>query len=385
MKVLIVSDLGPPFIGGIESYILNLGEGLARKGVEVHWAFSNVGGKKEERLNGINIHRIPILFSNRPEIGRYVFALTAPFSLLKIARKMDVVHYNTFIPGVFGLFVSKIAKKPSLLYVHEFWGDLWKKIGQNGLERNFFPRVEWFMRNLPYNRFACPSEYTKQCIVQGGIEPEGVSVIPHGIGDFFKPTKKTLRKRYGLERNFIIGYSGRLSLEGTGQAKNILGLLVAFKIVSEKIPSARLLFGGSGFDSLRPHIKRLGIEKMVVYTGQRPHKDVPYFLSSCDVIVCPSVSDGFCFLLAEAGACGVPVIATNRGSHPERVADGKNGLLSGTRPEELAGKLIYLYKDPRKRRLIGLHGRKVASKLSWDASVKAHLDVYSELYSFSVK
>ncbi|MGH9922282.1 MAG: glycosyltransferase [Nitrososphaerales archaeon] len=58
-----------------------------------------------------------------------------------------------------------------------------------------------------------------------------------------------------------------------------------------------------------------------------PYEDNPRFLKSCNV-VCPALSDGFCFLTAEVSACGLPVVTTNVGAHSERVIDEKTGILT---------------------------------------------------------
>jgi glycosyltransferase involved in cell wall biosynthesis len=64
MQILLVSDLGPPYIGGGERYLLELSTRLASLGHEVHWCFSQLPGtKKEELYQGVHIHRISIPFS----------------------------------------------------------------------------------------------------------------------------------------------------------------------------------------------------------------------------------------------------------------------------------------------------------------------------------
>ena len=65
----------------------------------------------------------------------------------------------------------------------------------------------------------------------------------------------------------------------------------------------------------------------------------------CDAVVCPAVSDGFCFLSAQAQACGVPVVASDAGSHKERVIHSKSGYISALTPESIADSVERLLSD----------------------------------------
>ncbi len=380
MKIMIISDLAPPVWGGAENYVLNLGSRLVKEGHDVHWLTAKIPNTtNSETLDGINIHRVPIFYPNRYLFpGRQSFFATSVIPAIKIAKKMDIVQSNSLVAGFSGWFISKYAGKPSLLFCHELYGPLWKNVGQNFVEKNLYPLFEKSMARAPYDWFACPSEYSKQSLINQGTPSNKITVIPHGI-DFKSPNSKDYRKEFNLTDNFTVGYLGRLNIKKTTQAKNIKSLLKTISISAKQIPNLRLVLGGSGFEDLIPLIHDLQIQENVIYLGKIPHDETQNFYKACDVVICPALSDGFCFLLAEASACGVPTIGTNLGSHPERIITNNTGLLSSSDPESFSQNLIKLYNNKSLREEFGKNSIDYSKQFTWEKSVNAHLEIYNKL------
>lgn len=385
MRILISSDLAIPHIGGVELYILNLATRLVELGHEVHWMTSWIHGtKRYEILKGIHIHRVPILLKNRLAFpGRQTYSITSILPGIKLVKRMEVFHANTLVPGPFSWIIAKYARKPSILFCHELFGDLWKEIGQDWLEKRLYPFIERFMAKAPYDRFICPSNYSKRKLIECGAAEDKIVVIPHGI-DFSKFNNKrdriNYRKIFGLTKYKLFGYIGRLRIRKTTQSKNLIGLLKAVPHVVKSVPEARLVLCGMGFEELKPIIKKLEIEKYVIYVGEEYSKDFefnPHFLKMCDVIVCPAFSDGFCFMLAEASACGRPVVATNAGAHPDRVKN--NGILTKTTPEDIAEGIVRVLTSKKLASKFSKNSSIYARQFTWEKSVRQHLRVYEEL------
>ncbi len=380
MKILITSDLGYPYIGGGESYVISLSKALIGLGHEVHWATSRIGETaRTEDYEGIKMHRMRILFPKSYLFpGRHTFPLTSFIPLVRLSKEFDVLQFTTFLAGVIGAKVGKVAKKPAILFCHEFFGRLWKTIGQSKLERNVFPHIENYIAKQDYTWAMTPSLYSKMTLARAGYPEKEITVIPHGIDKIFTEdvSGTPLRKKYKLGKNKLFGYTGRLSIKGTGQSKNLLGLLEATKLVIKEVPDAKLVLGGSGFDDIKKHIESMGLENNVVYVGKRPFNEVPQFYSMCDVIVCPALSDGYCFVLGEASACGTPIVATGQGSHPERIVDGKNGFITTKEPESMAKSIIKILRDKKLAGKLGEEGKKMYRKDSWKSVAKKYVDVY---------
>lgn len=384
MKIMIISDLAPPVVtGGIENYITNLGKGLVKKGHEVHWLTSKLPGtKSEETLEGIQIHRVTIPFSRNYFFpGRHLFSITSLIKGMKLAREMDVIHVNTLIPGFLSWAVAKYSGKPTILFCHEFYGDLWKSVGRNFFEKYFYPLFEKMMCKFPYDFFVCPSEYSKKTLIKCGVDENKIKIIPHGT-NYQKPQiTKDFRSDYNLKNELLIGYLGRLNIKNTGQGKNLLGLLQAIKHVVNEIPTAKLVLGGSGYRDLKKYIKNLGIENNIIYLGKIPSNAIKSFFKMCNVVVCPALSDGFCFLLAEASASGIPVIGTSRGAHLERIKNNINGILTEPEPKSMSESIIEVLKNKKLAVKLGKNGKKMTKKLTWEKSVEDHIKLYKKIIS----
>jgi glycosyltransferase involved in cell wall biosynthesis len=145
------------------------------------------------------------------------------------------------------------------------------------------------------------------------------------------------------------------------------------------MPSAKLVLAGMGYEELVPYVKEMGLESNVVYVGKLEYENIPNFLKACDVVVCPALTDGFCFLLGEAGACGVATVATNLGAHKERIEERKTGLLAENTPLDISEKIISLLNDRPLRESLGQNASEKFKGFTWKKSVRKHLEVYENV------
>jgi 1,2-diacylglycerol 3-alpha-glucosyltransferase len=130
------------------------------------------------------------------------------------------------------------------------------------------------------------------------------------------------RKKFGLQGKKVILYVGRLAPH-----KGIHTLIEAFANVKAWMPDATLLIVGKetfkGYASrLRNLLMKKGL-KDVVFAGFVDDKDLPQYYAACDVYATCSQWEGFNLPVAEAQACGKPVVAFDIGSHREVVKKGK--------------------------------------------------------------
>lgn len=385
MKILIGSDVAPPYIGGGEEYVINLGKTLVSMGHDVHWITSKIPGTKdEENYEGIRIHRIPIPFKKHFHFpGRQFFFATSIIPGVKLAKEMDIVQMNTLVSAPFGWLIPKLAGKPSVMFAHELFGKkLWSQIGQNIFEKLVYPYMEKSMAKAPYDHYICPSNYSKKSLIKYGASSRKITVVPHGLNfKLFNPKKdKTnFKRKFDLDSFKLFGYAGRLRVKKTSQSKNLIGLLNAVPHVLKEIPNAKLVLQGLGYEELEPYVKKMKLEDHVVWLGEKYGKDFnfnPHFFKMCDVIVNPSLSEGFGFMLANASACGIPVVATNCGANPDRIINGKTGLLTGTKPDQIAAGIVKVLKNDALAKKFGREGVKYSKQFTWKESARKHLEIY---------
>ena len=153
-------------------------------------------------------------------------------------------------------------------------------------------------------------------------------------------------------------YVGRLRTR-----KAVAVLLLAFKTVKEKLPSARLVIVGDGeqlglLATLRKHLKLDG-EHSVIFAGKVDRASLAAYYQAADVYCLPSLYEGFPLAILEAMAAALPVVATSVSGNPEAVVDGETGLLvEPERAQELAEALLSLLEDLPRSREMGENGRR---------------------------
>lgn len=183
---------------------------------------------------------------------------------------------------------------------------------------------------------------------QFGVPPERLRFIPRGVDleqFIFRPKAITP----GKDRDeFTIGLISRLT-----PIKGHTHFLQAIARVIRVIPKVKVLIVGEASpgkeqykEELKMLTRRLGLSPYVKFSGQLDN--IPAVLSGLDLLVLPTLTqEAFGRVLIEAGACGVPVIATQVGGIVDIVEDGVNGkLVPPGNSEELAKAIIALYKAP---------------------------------------
>jgi glycosyltransferase involved in cell wall biosynthesis len=124
-------------------------------------------------------------------------------------------------------------------------------------------------------------------------------------------------------------------------------LIRAFARIRSSIPNTCLLIVGSGPDAavLARLAQQTGCADAVHFVGE--HANVAECFHAMDVFAFPSLGEGFGLALAEAMACGVPVVASAVGGVPELVTDGASGLLvPPADPEALAAAILRILDEP---------------------------------------
>ncbi len=167
------------------------------------------------------------------------------------------------------------------------------------------------------------SHATKDDLVRlVGYPEKKISVIYSGIDhDLFHPTPKDEARRklaqvHGLEKPFFT-YVSRLE----HPAKNHVRLIEAFERFKLENDSAhQLVFAGAdwhGADAIRTRAAESPVKDDIVFLGFVPLHILPLLYSGCDLMVYPSLFEGFGFPIVEALACGAPVACSATSSMKE--------------------------------------------------------------------
>lgn len=229
--------------------------------------------------------------------------------------------------------------------------------------------------------FLCVSTAVQDVLHRHGVPAGRLRVVrscvdPSRIDRHEHEDRLLLREELGIPGEAgLIGAVGALVPH-----KGHRHLLAAMPRILASLPEARFILFGDG--PLEAELRRAsweqGLQSRVSFAGFRP--DVARFLHCLDVFVQPSVEEGLGTSILDAMAARLPVVATRAGGIPEIVQHGETGwLVPPESPTELAGAIISLLEDPRRRIQFGEAGRaRVIGEFGIDTLRDHVLDAYAE-------
>jgi glycosyltransferase involved in cell wall biosynthesis len=291
-------------------------------------------------------------------------------------HKPDVVHTQLEFSDTLGSLAARLEHIPSVSTMHvipepsirsrEYWRH----------------RVMWLSLKYCSRRVFAVSEGARQFYIKhGGLPPSRVQTLYNGIDlaryNMDDAVKTRLREELGLPENAPV----LVTVAYLREPKGIQFMLDAMPDVVKRHPDCRYLIVGDGIhrQALEDQTRSLGLEKNVIFTGQRA--DIPEVLAVSDIFVLPTLTEALPTVLAEAMAARKPIIASRVGGVPEMVEDNRNGLLlPPAQPEKLAEAVNSLLDDPARAASMGKDGAAMAAeKFDIDRQCRQLEACYSEL------
>jgi glycosyltransferase involved in cell wall biosynthesis len=310
VKVLVISGIWPPDVGGPATHAPEVAEALAARGHQIEVVTTALSAPEQRAY--------PVRYVSRslPPGVRHaaVAALVA-----RRSRWADVVYATSMI-GRTSLaarapFVVKVAGDPA--YERSLRRGLYSGSLEGFQTAELRPQAAVLRRwrtltTLRAAHLLCPSEFLRGIVISWGVPPERVSVLPNATPSLPNlPPRDELRSSFDVDGPFL-AFAGRLT---RAKALDVLSDAV------ERVEGITLLAAGDGEEraSLRGERIRL--------LGALPRTRVLELLAAADAAVLSSSWENFPHVLVEALSVGTPVIATRVGGVPEIVEDGVNGLL----------------------------------------------------------
>ncbi|MDF0672783.1 MAG: glycosyltransferase family 4 protein [Nitrospira sp.] len=212
----------------------------------------------------------------------------------------------------------------------------------------------------------CPSAAPKTTTVWNGVDPALL---------FCRGDRTRIRREWCAGSGPVLLTVARLT-----EQKGHRYLIEALPALLAEWPSLVCLFAGEGEcrESLRAMAREKGVEQSCRFAGAR--NDVVDWYAAADVVVVPSLSEGFPFVLLEALAMSRPVVATNVNGVPELIRDGIHGLLVPPRNSQaLQVAIRTLLHDPCLAACLGKEGQKeVAARFTSEKMVQNTIKAIEE-------
>lgn len=238
-------------------------------------------------------------------------------------------------------------------------------------DRNFADRV---LKKAA--RLIAVSENTKRDAVRLlGLDPERIDVIYSGIAEpFFHATAAGAARsgvKYGLKRPYIL-YVGTIE-----PRKNIDVLLDAYDALPDSLRSEvdLVIAGPVGWAADATHRRIIDRASGVRYLGYVPEEDLPSLTAGAIVFAYLSLYEGFGFPVAQAMACGVPVVVSNVSSLPE--VAGEAGLMTDPRSvAEVTAAIRRLLENSALRDTLSKRGKQRAQLFRWEECARRSLEFF---------
>ena len=126
-------------------------------------------------------------------------------------------------------------------------------------------------------------------------------------------------------------------------------------------------------------IKELDLESNVIMVGYVPDEELPLYYQGAEMLVFPSMYEGFGIPILEAMACGIPVITSNISSMPE-VAGNAAVLVNPYETNEIAAAMQRICSNRDLRKDLIAKGSKNVKRFNWEKTAEKTLSVYEESY-----
>jgi colanic acid biosynthesis glycosyl transferase WcaI len=329
---------------------------------------------REDR-NGFMAKRIMTNFTGNP-LGRLMawslYTLASWINLFSIKRG-DVLFLR--LPplqlGITGILGRAWKGAPFVLNVQDIHPDLSIESGilKNPLAIRLAQGFEkWTYRHSPV--IVVISEGFKRNLMAKGVPSEKIHVIPNWVDtDFLKPLPKKnhVSRKYGLDKEFVVLYSGTISISSNLALERVLEAAKRL----ERVRDVMIVIVGDGLKkpSLEEKARALGL-KNVVFLPFQPYADLPALLSSSDILLVPLDREkshlSVPSKLYNFMAAGRPILGLADAS--SEVSD----LIQSTRcglcvePDDsraVAEAILKLKKAPTTARRLGANGRKYAETI----------------------
>lgn len=319
MKIGIV--LYPTF-GGSGIVATELGKALSRKGHEIHFITYSQPVKLGVLRENIFYHEVSTSDYPLFEYTPYEQVLTSKLVDVVKFEKLDLLHVHYAIPHASAAYMAQQILKTQGINIPFITTLHGTDITLVGKDPSFEPVITFSINHS--NVVTAVSENLKKDTLELFNIDKEIEVIPNFIclEDYKQTNNKKYKNRIAKNNEKVITH-----ISNFRKVKRIQDVIKSFKIINESIPSKLVLVGdGPERAKMERLARELNISTDVNFLGNL--KSTKEVLNISDLFMLPSSSESFGLAALEALACGVPVIATNKGGIPEVVEHGISGYLS---------------------------------------------------------
>tara|TARA_B100001758_G_C18376196_1_gene594440 strand:+ start:132 stop:1256 length:1125 start_codon:yes stop_codon:yes gene_type:complete len=372
MKIGIV--LYPTF-GGSGIVATELGKALSRKGHEIHFITYSQPVKLGVLRENIFYHEVSTSDYPLFEYTPYEQVLTSKLVDVVKFEKLDILHVHYAIPHASAAYMAQQILKTQGITIPFITTLHGTDITLVGKDPSFEPVITFSINHS--NIVTAVSENLKNDTLELFNIKKEIEVIPNFIclEDYKQKNNQKYKDRIAKNNEKVITH-----ISNFRKVKRIQDVVKSFKIIHESIPSKLVLVGdGPERTKMERLVRKLDISEHVNFLGNL--KSTKEVLNISDLFMLPSSSESFGLAALEALACGVPVIATNKGGIPEVVEHGKCGFLSNVGDySEMSKNALSILSDEKKYAKFRQNAIQTAKRFD----IQEILPIYENVYRKSL-
>jgi len=387
-KLCIVTPEYPPDQwGGLARTVERVSAHARDMGFETHVAQLGIDpdnlvlldeNRQSEIRNDITIHRIRVGKQRMNDLSREIWDCPHTHTIRMMYHSLEMLHekmafdiFHSFFLYPTGYISGLLAHRfrtPSIVTI--FGNDIKKytfspeKVAVCRMALESADRVAALSKDLVEMADAVAPVERKARIIYNSVH----------VPDIYA-TRNPMRKE-----KFRIGCAGIFKY-----AKGLPYLLKAMALIPEEdaVLELRGTLRASEKDVFQRMVEKTGIGRRLVLQEPLDHSRMPEWLSSLDLFVLPSISEGCPNVLMEALACGVPSIATRTGAVEDLIENGISGLvIPWGDSNALAEAISHVMENPKKASEMGSAARNRMLDFSAEREFTAWQTLYRELVEF---
>jgi rhamnosyl/mannosyltransferase len=372
LKILHLSKFYPPDPGGLEHVVATLAEGGAAAGHDVRVVCAQGSRwKGQAAKEPVVTDRKGVTVVRAPAYGVLWSQPVAPRYLLAARWKCDVLYIHRPHPMA-DLAAATLERGNTVVFHHS-------DVQRQRRARIFYQPLSRRVAATARAVVVATASHLEHSQDLGKAAAANARVIPYGV-DTERFTVDPTGARPEVFDSFAPGPVGFF----VGRLVSYKGLDVMLRAMVGTSLCMVITGDGPVREALERDIASLGLKGQVVLTGSIPEADLPRYHQAADYFVLPSNSPAemFGIVMAEAMACGRPVVSTLLTTGVREVnQDGVTGLqVPPNDAEALKAAMQRLSGDEALRRRLGAAGRaRVEELFSLDSMISAHLALCQEI------
>ena len=373
LRILLLTGIFPPDIGGPATYVPRIASALTERGHAITAVTLSDHTDHDDTLYPFRVVRLL-----RETFKPWRWLLTV-WTLLRHGKDVDVLFVNGL--AMEAVIANYFLRKPIVLKVV---GDFaWERAKGRGWVEEQFEEFQknghnlkitmlkvirnWWTRRA--DKVVVPSQYLAQWVSEWGISKNKLMVIYNAVkkADAIKPAEIPIAQAFKAVTVARLTSWKRIDgiIEAIAQTENV-GLIV----VGDGPERKRL-------DQI---VQALKITDRVYFAGKRSKEEALALMAAADVFVLNSTYEGLPHVVLEAMSLGLPVVATEIGGTPEVVENETNGLLiPSSEKEKLKKAILKLLSHPAELRRLSAGAKNTSKRFSFGRMVEETEMVLTEV------